>query len=83
MQCFVRSYATSLECSPLWIGTVKGSYILCFGFFKRVHMPKIFMGTHYSLLCMGTDIDRFECLVCGYIFNPEAGDPGGRNPAGC
>jgi rubredoxin len=40
------------------------------------------MGTHYSLLCMGTDIDCFECLVCGYIFDPEAGDPGGGIPSG-
>jgi len=58
-------------------------FIFCFfGFLKRVHIPKIFMGTHYSLLCMGTDIDCFECLVCGYIYDPEAGDPGGGIPSG-
>ena len=45
-------------------------------------MPKIFIGKHYSILCMGTDIDCFECLVCGYIYDPEAGDPIGGIPSG-
>jgi rubredoxin len=31
---------------------------------------------------MGTDIDCFECLVCGYIYDPEAGDPVGGIPSG-
>jgi hypothetical protein len=49
------------------------------GFFLVVeeYIPKIFMGTHNSMLCMEPDIDCFECLVCGYIYDPEAGDPGG------
>ena len=33
------------------------------------------MGRHNSILIMETDIDCFECLVCGYIYDPEAGDP--------
>jgi rubredoxin len=40
------------------------------------------MGTHYSILFMETDIDCFECLVCGYIYDPEAGDPVGGIPSG-
>ena len=43
---------------------------------------KFFIGTDYSILCMGTDIDCFECLVCGYIYDPEAGDPVGGIPSG-
>jgi hypothetical protein len=46
------------------------------GFFLVVkeYIPKIFMGTHNSMLCMEPDIDCFECLVCGYLYDPEAGD---------
>jgi rubredoxin len=47
-----------------------------------MHMQKFFIGKHYSILCMGTDIDCFECLVCGYIYDPEAGDPVGGIPSG-
>jgi rubredoxin len=31
---------------------------------------------------METDSDCFECLVCGYIYDPEAGDPVGGIPSG-
>ncbi len=32
---------------------------------------------------MELEIDCFECLVCGYIYNPEEGDPAGGDPARC
>ncbi len=31
---------------------------------------------------METGMDLYECLVCGYIYNPEVGDPSGGIPAG-
>jgi len=31
---------------------------------------------------MVVEIDLFECLVCGYIYNPEEGDPAGGIPPG-
>ena len=43
---------------------------------------KIFICTHYFISHMETDIDCFECLVCGYIYDPEAGDPVGGVPSG-
>ncbi|HET6581684.1 MAG TPA: rubredoxin [Methanoregula sp.] len=27
-------------------------------------------------------MDLYECLICGYIYNPEVGDPSGGIPAG-
>jgi rubredoxin len=27
-------------------------------------------------------METFECLVCGYIYNPEEGDPAGGIPPG-
>ncbi|MDD1696789.1 MAG: rubredoxin [Methanoregula sp.] len=30
---------------------------------------------------MGTVIDCYECLVCGYIYDPGAGDPAGGIPS--
>jgi rubredoxin len=27
-------------------------------------------------------MDLYECLVCGYIYDPEAGDPAGGIPPG-
>ncbi len=29
-----------------------------------------------------TDMDSYECLVCGYIYNPVNGDPKGGIPPG-
>jgi rubredoxin len=31
---------------------------------------------------METDIDCFECLVCGYTYDPVVGDPVGGVPSG-
>jgi rubredoxin len=31
---------------------------------------------------METGMDLYECLICGYIYNPEVGDPSGGIPAG-
>jgi len=31
---------------------------------------------------MELELDCFECLVCGYVYNPEAGDPAGGIPTG-
>jgi rubredoxin len=33
-------------------------------------------------LNMVLELDCFECLVCGYIYNPDEGDPAGGIPAG-
>ena len=27
-------------------------------------------------------MDRYECLVCGYVYDPEVGDPVGGVPPG-
>ena len=35
-----------------------------------------------GLLEMDDAMDRYECTVCGYIYNPEAGDPVGGIPPG-
>lgn len=24
---------------------------------------------------MGFDVDKWECVICGYIYDPELGDP--------
>lgn len=50
-------------------------------FSQRWCMPKIFIGNHYSIPSMGTVIDCYECLVCGYIYDPGAGDPAGGIPS--
>ena len=31
---------------------------------------------------MENGMDLYECLVCGYIYNPEVGDPPGGIPPG-
>jgi len=31
---------------------------------------------------MENGMDLYECLVCGYIYNPEVGDPSGGIPPG-
>jgi rubredoxin len=42
-----------------------------------------FLFEHIRLdLIMELELDCFECLVCGYIYNPEAGDPAGGVPPG-
>jgi len=33
-------------------------------------------------LIMDAETDCFECLVCGYVYNPEEGDPAGAIPPG-
>ena len=32
---------------------------------------------------METGMDLNECLIGGYIYNPEVGDPSGGDPTGC
>ena len=42
-----------------------------------------FLFEHIMLdLIMELELDCFECLVCGYVYNPEAGDPAGGIPTG-
>ena len=31
---------------------------------------------------MELELECFECLVCGYVYNPEEGDPAGGIPPG-
>jgi rubredoxin len=31
---------------------------------------------------MELELECFECLVCGYVYNPEEGDPAGAIPPG-
>jgi len=33
-------------------------------------------------LIMDAETDCFECLVCGYVYNPKEGDPAGAIPPG-
>jgi rubredoxin len=30
----------------------------------------------------GEDMDKYQCNVCGYVYDPEAGDPTQNIPAG-
>jgi rubredoxin len=42
-----------------------------------------FLFKHIMLdLNMELELDCFECLVCGYVYNPEEGDPAGGIPPG-
>ena len=48
-----------------------------------VQYSKNFLFEHIRLdIIMELELDCFECLVCGYVYNPEAGDPAGGIPTG-
>ena len=50
----------------------------------RVHAgyQKFLFNHSMKELIMELELECFECLVCGYVYNPEEGDPGGAIPPG-
>jgi rubredoxin len=36
----------------------------------------------YGVATIEEILDRYECIACGYIYDPEAGDPAGGIPPG-
>ena len=36
----------------------------------------------FHVVQRGMKMDKWECLVCGYVYDPEKGDPDNKIPAG-